>query len=99
MKVESKNVRHLKVAPELLIAMCRSEPSPRYYAVTKNPLPADSVVVGITSEYNNGVLVMELSIESKEFTDNVPDPLPSVEFTQMIAIMAIGNLVSWKESE
>ncbi len=90
----SNNVRHLRVVPQLLVAMCQSEPSPRFYAVTKNPLPTDAVVIGVTTEYTAGGLVMDLEIESREFTENVPDPLPAVEFTQMIAIVSIGNLVS-----
>ena len=84
------NIRHLRVSPELFIAMCRENPNqePSYWAVTKNPLPSDAVVIGIsTIEYNTTGLILDLEIESEEFADNVPDPLPPVEHTQMLMVI------------
>ncbi|KKL85880.1 hypothetical protein LCGC14_1950340 [marine sediment metagenome] len=90
--MSNKNIRHLRVIPQLLVAMCQEEDSPRFYSVTKNPLPRDTVCIGMSTEHSAGGMIIILELESNEFTENVPDPLPPVEHTQMIAIINIGPL-------
>ncbi len=84
----SKLTRILRLDPRILIPMFQIQELPRYYSITKNPLPADAVVVDVELEHNPNGLIMDLIIESGEFTEDTPNPLPPVEITQMVAITA-----------
>lgn len=60
----------LRVSAQLLVDMCKGNPSPRYYEVTENALPDDARAVG--GEYGSMWDVFDVAIESDAFQD-VPD--------------------------
>ncbi len=99
--MSKSNIRHLRVSPELFAAICKEDPNqfPSYYSVTKNPIPNDAVVVGVAVEYHADGLVLDLEIESKEFTDNVPDPLPQVEHTQIVVVVSADHFIAGAKEE
>ena len=84
----SKLTRRLRLDPRILIPMFQAQESPRYYSITKNPLPSDAVVVNVKLEHTSNGLIMDLIIESEEFIEDTPNPLSPVEITQMVAITA-----------
>ena len=95
--------RTLRVAPEIFTAMFKKEDLPKFYSITKNSLPPDAKIVDVSpywsgeTEESMELRYIGLVIESKEFTEDIPDPLPPIELTQVVAIINMEHLITSKE--
>ena len=95
--------RTLRVSPGLLINMFMKEDLPKFYSITKDELPLDAKIVDVIPQWMGEIeesmelTTIDLVIESKEFTEDTPEPLPPIEITQVVAVINIDYLVTSKE--
>ena len=92
--------RTLRVSPDLFVNMFMKEDLPKFYSITKDELPLDAKIVDVIPQWmgeTEELATIDLVIESREFTEDTPEPLPPIEFTQVVAVINIDYLVTSKE--
>ncbi len=78
--------RTLMISPQFVMMVCRPSDYARYYKVIGNALPDDVHVVEVRIDHilnKNDSPMIGLVLESTEFTEDTPEPLPAVEFTEV----------------
>ena len=94
------NRRQLWVSPEIFVMMFQQHDLPKFYSVTKDALPLDARIVDVEPRFSGDdtqLTALDLTIESEEFNEDTPDPLPPIEVQQQVAIVATDVFVTEKE--